>query len=492
MSKTVNSIAIDLGAESGRSILGLFNDSKLTLEEVHRFPNIPVKLLDGLHWDTLRLWNDIQDGISIAVQRSENDITGIGLDTWGVDFGLLDRNGSLISNPFHYRDDRTDNKIESAFQKMSREQIFDLTGIQFMQLNTLYQLLSLVESKSPYLEIAEHFLTMPDLFNYWLTGKMYSEFSISTTTQCYDPRRKQWSEPLLCAMGIPLRIFPEIISPGTNLGNLRPEVISRTGARSATLISPACHDTGSAVAAVPAKGNDFAWISSGTWSIMGINSPEPVINKGSLEYNFTNEGGAKGDFRFSKNIMGLWLVQECRRTWLSSGKEYSYSDLTEMAFNAPDNSAVIDVDDSDFLKPGDMPTRIKEYCQKTHQAIPESDGSVIRVALEGIALKYRWVLDRLEELTDRNFPVIHIIGGGTKNHLLNQWTADATGRHVITGPVEATAIGNILTQMISLGYLSSWDEAQTIVKNSFETNHYEPKNQTKWDESFNRLLEILK
>jgi rhamnulokinase len=492
MAKTVNLIAIDLGAESGRSILGSINESKLSLEEVHRFSNIPVRLPDGLHWDTLRLWNDIQDGISMAIQRSENEVTGLGLDTWGVDFGLLDRTGSLISNPFHYRDDRTDMKIDSAFRRMSKERIFDLTGIQFMQLNTLYQLLSMVEKKSPVLEIAETFLTMPDLFNFWLTGEMFSEFSITTTTQCYDPRRKQWSEPLLNAMGIPLRIFPKIIAPGTNLGNLRTEVIGRTGAKSVTVITPACHDTGSAVAAVPAEGNDFAWISSGTWSIMGINSPEPIINKGSLDFNFTNEGGVKGDFRFSKNIMGLWLVQECRRTWMSAGKDYSYSDLTELADTASSNSSVLDVDDIDFLKPGDMPTRIREYCQKTHQAIPESDGAVIRLALEGIALKYRWVLERLEELTNRSFPVIHIIGGGTKNQLLNQWTADATGRKVITGPVEATAIGNILTQAIALGYLNSWDEAQMVVKNSFETILYEPNNQSNWDESYNKLLELLK
>jgi rhamnulokinase len=484
-------IAVDLGAESGRVITGKLEEGHLSLDEVHRFPNVPVRLPDGLHWDILRLWNDIQEGISAAVHQSPGQFSSLGLDTWGVDFGLFDRQGSLLSNPYHYRDDRTDHQMEIAFQKIAKEKIFDLTGIQFMQLNTLYQLLSMVESKSPLLEIADFFLTMPDIFNYWLTGAKYSEFSISTTTQCYDPRRKNWSYELLNALGIPTHIFPGIVSPGTMLGTLRQQVQEKTGAGPLTVVAPACHDTGSAVAAVPAETNNFAWISSGTWSIMGVNTLEPVINAKSLDYNFTNEGGVGGNFRFSKNIMGLWLVQECRRTWLSSGKNYSYSELTSMAEKAPKIKAVIDVDHGDFLKPGDMPARIMDFCHRTHQQIPDSDAGVVRLALEGIALKYRWVLERLEELTNRKIPIIHIIGGGTRNQLLSQWTADATGRTVVTGPIEATAIGNILSQAISLGKMKNWQEAQYIVRNSFETLVYEPQNTSIWDESYIKLQDLL-
>lgn len=492
MTKALNFTAIDLGAESGRAIIGSFDGSRLSLEEVHRFTNSPVLLPDGLHWDTLRLWYDIQEGISSAIHHSGNQITSIGLDTWGVDFGLLDRTGSLIANPFHYRDDRTDGKLESAFRRMAKEEIFFATGIQFMQLNTLYQLLSMVENNSPVLEIAETILTMPDLFNYWLTGQKNSEFSIATTTQCYDPRRRNWSEPLLHAMGIPIRIFPNIIPPGTILGEFQQKLASRMGANSITVIAPACHDTGSAVAAIPAEEGNYAWISSGTWSIMGVNLPEPIINEKSLEYNFTNEGCVGDTFRFSRNIMGLWLVQECRRTWQSTGKEYSYGDLTEMAAAAPRHFAVIDVDHSDFLKPGDMPSRIRDYCHKTGQKIPESDGSLIRVALEGIALKYRWVLNCLEELTERKFDTIHIIGGGTKNQLLSQFTADATGRNIITGPIEATAIGNILTQAVALGHIKDFTETSHVVRNSFETILFEPKNKSGWNDAYEKFLEIIK
>jgi rhamnulokinase len=489
--KTKQYLALDLGAESGRAILGGFDGQRLSLKEISRFENAPVRLHDGIHWDILRLWKDIQDGISMAIRQTTNPISSIGLDTWGVDFCLLDRQGGLIGNPFHYRDNRTDGILEEAFKRMPKEQIFAYTGIQFMQLNTLFQLLSMVENRSPWLEIANTLLTMPDLFNYWLTGEMASEFSIATTTQCYDPRRENWCEPLLHAMGIPLSIFPKIIPPGTILGKVRREVGEVINNPQLQVVAPACHDTGSAVAAVPATGNNFAWISSGTWSIMGINSPEPIINDQTLADNFTNEGGVNHLFRFSKNITGLWLVQQCRRTWNAAGKDSTYATLTEMAAKSARHFAVIDPDDDDFMKPGDMPARIREFCKRTSQPIPTSEGEIVRLALEGLALKYRWVLEKIEALTKTKIEKIHIIGGGTQNRLLSQFTADVTGRVTITGPIEATAIGNILTQAIAAGDIRSIDEAKQVITNSFEPETFEPEDTSGWDDAYTKLLELL-
>jgi len=463
----------------------------LSLKEVHRFENSPVRLHDGIHWDILRLWKDIQEGIALASRQSSDLITSVGLDTWGVDFGLLDQQGCLIGNPFHYRDNRTDGMLEEAYKRMPREQIFAFTGIQFMQLNTLFQLLSMVENRSPWLGIATTLLTMPDLFNYWLTGEIASEFSIATTTQCYDPHRQNWCEPLLSAMGIPLSIFPKIIPPGTILGKIRREIGEVVKNPELIVVAPACHDTGSAVAAVPASGDNFAWISSGTWSIMGINSPVPIINSQTLADNFTNEGGVNNLFRFSKNITGLWLVQQCRRTWDAAGKDFSYTTLTEMAAQSSRHSAVVDPDHDDFMKPGDMPTRIREYCKRTSQTVPESEGAVIRTALEGLALKYRWVLEKIEALTKTNIEKIHIIGGGTQNRLLSQFTADVTRREVITGPIEATAIGNILTQAIAAGDIQSQDEAKQVIMNSFEPETFTPKDISGWDDAYSKLLGLL-
>ena len=489
-------LAIDLGAESGRAILGALSEGKLALTEIHRFPNVPVRLPDGLHWDVLRLWTDIKDALTLAIRKCGKQPLGIGVDTWGVDFGLLDRCGALIGNPYHYRDNRTDGMIECAFQHISREQIFAFTGIQFMQLNTLYQLLAMVIGDSPALDSAETFLTIPDLFNYWLTGEIACEFSNATTTQCCDPRQRDWSVPLFDALKIPHRIFPRVIMPGTMLGALLPHVADEVGAQ-VTVIAPACHDTGSAVAAVPARNRDFAWISSGTWSIMGAELREPVITPDSLRYNFTNEGGVGGTFRFSKNITGLWLVQECRRAWARAGSELSYDALAQLAARARPFCAVIDVDDADFLKPGDMPARIAAYCERTGQKSPESPGEFVRCALEGIALKYRYVLERLEEMTEVTLVIghrlepIHIVGGGTQNRLLSQFTADATGRSVVTGPIEATAIGNIMVQAIALGHINSLVDARAIIANSFETSTFEPGNRAGWDEAYARLLGLL-
>jgi rhamnulokinase len=374
---------------------------------------------------------------------------------------------------------------------MPREKIFEFTGIQFMSLNTLYQILAMAIHKSPALDIAETFLTIPDLFNYWLTGEIACEFSNATTTQCYDPRQRIWSAPLLDVMDIPRRIFPKIILPGTTLGELLPHVADEVGTQT-TVIAPACHDTGSAVAAVPARDQNFAWISSGTWSIMGAELREPVITSASLKNNFTNEGGVGGTFRFSKNIAGLWLIQECRRQWSREGEELSYDELMRSAAQARSFCAVIDVDDADFLKPGDMPARIRAYCECTGQTPPQSKGEIVRCALEGIALKYRYVLERLEEMIGHNLEPIHMVGGGTQNRLLNQFTADATNRRVVTGPVEATAIGNLMVQAIALGHVGSLAEARTIVAQSFETSTFEPQDRAGWDEAYARLQLLIR
>jgi rhamnulokinase len=483
-------LALDLGAESGRAMIGQFDGQRLQLAEAHRFPNGPVRLPSGLHWDVLRLWSEIKQGIALAVRTHGVELASAGLDTWGVDFGLLDHSGALLGNPYHYRDSRTDGMMDEAFRRVGREEIFERTGIQFMQLNSLYQLLSMVVSQSPLLGVAETFLTMPDLFNYWLTRRQVSEFSIATTTQCYDPHRGDWAVSLLEKLNIPSHIFPELVPPGTVLGELSPQVAEEVGT-SISIVAPACHDTGSAVAAVPADKADFVYISSGTWSLMGAELMEPVIDAQSLAYNFTNEGGVGGTFRFLKNIMGLWLVQESRRTWVGQGESLSYDELTQMAAEAEPLRSIIDPDDGDFLKPGDMPARIRAFCQRTGQPVPESKGAVVRCALESLALKYRWTLERLEEILDCRLEPIHIIGGGTQNRLLNQLAADATGRRVVTGPIEATAIGNVLVQMAALDHIASIAEGRQVVRRSFAVGTYEPAEGDAWEAAYARFLALM-
>jgi len=349
----------------------------------------------------------------------------------------------------------------------------------------------MVKAKSPLLEIAQTFVTIPDLFNYWLSGKVTNEFTNATTTQCLDPTTSQWSQPVLEAMGIPSHLFQPVTAPGTQIGPLLPDVAEETSAADVQVILPACHDTGSALVAVPARNQDFAWVSSGTWSIMGAEVKAPVLTEKALRYNFTNEGGAFGTWRLSKNIMGLWLVQECKSEWQRQGQNYTYAELTQLASEAVPFWAVIDPDDDSFFHPGDMPEKIRAYCARTGQRIPQTKGEVLRVALESLALKYRWVLERLEELTGKEFAPIHIIGGGTQNRLLNQFTADATGRTVITGPVEATAIGNVLMQAIGLGQLNSLAEARESVRNSFDVAEYHPSKRGGWYEAYAKLLKLL-
>jgi len=382
--------------------------------------------------------------------------------------------------------------MEAAFAKVPREEIFARTGIQFMQLNSLYQLVAMVEADSPILGIADRFLNIPDLLNYWLSGRMVSEFSIATTTQCYDPRAGDWAWEMLEKLGIPTAIFGEIVPPGTVLGPLSNDVAEETGLTGVPVVAPATHDTGSAVAAVPMDPENAIYLSSGTWSLMGIEVKEPVINERMLAYNLTNEGGVEGTFRLLKNIMGLWLVQECRRQWQHEGEEYSYSEMVDMAAAAPPFGPLVYPGDVRFLPPGDMPGRIRDFCRETGQRVPETKGEILRTALESLALEYRWVAERLDEVAGRHLETIHIIGGGSKNVLLDQLAADATGRVVITGPVEATALGNVLVQAIALGFLGSVAEGREVIRRSFDLRVFEPRDTGAWDAAYARYLELRK
>lgn len=482
-------LAIDLGAESGRAILGRM-DERLTLDEIHRFPNGPVRVGEHLHWDVLRLWTEIQNGLRIAAGRSDDSLAGIGVDTWGVDFGLLDASDRLIGNPYHYRDARTNGMVEAAGQIVPLEEIYNQTGIQFMQLNTLFQLFAMRHAKDPALQISKTFLTMPDLFNFWLTGSKVNEFTDATTTQCYNPRERRWATELLDALDIPQHIFGQIVPPGTVLEVLRASVADDASCERIPVIAVGSHDTASAVAAVPAEGNDFIYISSGTWSLIGIESHKPIINADSLKYNLTNEGGVCNTIRFLKNIMGMWLLQECRRQWARAGKNYSYDELTNLAARAPALKSFVYVGDNRFLPPGDMVERIQSFCSETNQPVPQTHAEVVRCILESLALEYRWAAEKLRELSAKALPVIHIIGGGSRNRLLNQFTADATGCQVVAGPVEATAVGNILLQAIGLGYLSSLDEGRKLVWRSFDVTSFEARTSPAWDEAYSRYLTL--
>ncbi len=479
-------IAVDLGAESGRVVVGHLDEQGLQLEEVHRFRNGPVRLMGSLYWDVLRLWGEIKLGLSRAAQAYGESLSSIGLDAWGVDYGLLAADDTLLGNPYHYRDARTDGMMEGAFQIIPREEIYARTGIQFMQLNSLFQLLAQVQANSPALRTARTFLHIPDLFHFWLSGRKANEFTIATTSQCYDPQMGDWARDLLETLGIPSAIFGPIVPPGTLLDTLRPAVVQETGCPPIPVITPGSHDTASAVAAVPATGADYIYLSSGTWSLMGVEVPQPIISQRTLEANLTNEGGVNHTFRLLKNIMGLWLVQECRREWSRQGDSLDYEALTRLAADAPPFGPLLDPGDPRFLAPGDMPGRIQAYCQETGQPVPESRGEILRCALESVALEYRRVADTLSHLVGAPLETVHIVGGGSQNRLLNQFTADATGRHASTGPVEATAIGNILVQAMALGHISSLREGRDIVRRSSEMQAYEPRDTGRWNQAYRR------
>lgn len=492
MNETVNFLAVDLGASSGRVLLGRWNGARLELQELHRFTNGPVDVLGHQHWNVLRLWTEIKQGIACYAAQLDSPLAGVGVDTWGVDFGLLDKAGHLLGNPYHYRDSRTDGMMELAFQRIPRHEIFNQTGIQFLQLNTLYQLLSMAETKSPQLSMAETLLMMPDLFHYFLTGQKTAEFTIATTSQMFHGQKRRWATELLDQLGIPTHILQPVVSPGTVLGDMRPELMAEVGLRHRVpVIAPGSHDTASAVAAVPGLDAETAYISSGTWSVMGMEIPKPIVNEQALSLNFTNEGGVANTTRLLTNVMGLWLLQESRRQWQREGHEYTWDDMLKLAEQAEPFRSLIDTDCLDFLNPADMPAAIRAYCRRTGQPEPTGADSVVRCCLESLALKYRWVVNALETLTGRKSNTICIVGGGSQNRLLSQFTADACEREIVTGPVEATALGNVLLQAIATGHLPDVSAGREAIAASFHQRRYEPGPSGPWQEAFARFTKLL-
>jgi rhamnulokinase len=490
MSAVKKLLAFDLGAESGRGVLGLFDGQRLRLEVVHRFANGPVRTLDTLHWDVLHLYTEMTTALRRCAAE-QGGIDALGVDTWGVDFALLGLDGTLLGNPRHYRDPQTETIMEETFRQMPRAEIFRRTGIQFMRFNTLFQLLALRRDRSPLLDVAETLLLMPDLFHYFFTGVKVNEFTDASTSQMVDPASRGWAYGLVRELGLPANLLGSLVPPGTVLGPLRSSLAADTGLQGVPVIAPASHDTASAVAAVPARGESWAYISSGTWSLMGAEIPAPVVNQQAHDFNFTNEGGVGGTTRLLKNIMGLWLVQECRRAWERAGSAYSYEDLTRLAEAAPPFASLVDPDDAGFLLPPNMPAALSEYCRRTEQPAPTEPGAVVRCALESLALRYRWVLERLEELLGRQLEVVHVVGGGSQNELLCQFTADACNRPVLACPVEATAIGNVLVQALGLGLLGSLAEAREVVRRSFEVRTFPPQNPESWQAPYQRFLRLL-
>jgi len=490
MAQTLNFCALDLGAESGRVMLGSFDGNKLALTEAHRFASAPVRLPDGLHTDSLRIWSELKAGMAIA--GNGNLIAGIGVDTWGVDFALLDKQGDLLANPYHYRDSLTDDILDKAFACVPRQEIYRQTGLQFMPINTLYQLYALKLRSSPLFEVADKLLMTPDLINYWLSGRSVNEFTIATTSQCFNTQQNDWAWPLIKTFGLPEHIFGEIVQPGTVLSTLLPYVAEEVGmGNNVPVIAPGCHDTALAIAAVPAQNTDFAYISCGTWSLLGAELLQPCINEQSLAADFTNEGGVANTFRFLKNLTGLWILQECRRYWARCNEDLSYAELTNRAIAEPLLISLINPAAGDFSKPGAMPERIQSFCKRTEQPVPESKGAIIRCILESLALSYRATLEQLEGILGRRLNPVHLIGGGARNRLLCSCAAVAMRRTVVAGPVEAAAIGNVVMQALALGHIASLQEGRELVRRSFEVRVYEPAEHDVWDEAFLRFKRLL-
>ena len=486
-------LAVDMGASSGRHVVGLLDGRQLRLEEIYRFENGPVEADGHLYWDLLALWSHVRQGLRAGAARFGSEIVSVGVDTWGVDFGLL-AGGELVGNPYHYRDSRTNGMMERAFSIVSRKEIFEHTGLQFMQFNTLYQLLAMKLAGSRVLDVADRMLMVPDLFHWLLTGVQCNEMSEASTSQFYNPVCGGWATELLEKFGLPTHILGEIGQPGTNLGPLRTSVACDTGLK-ANVVLPGSHDTASAVMAVPAQSRpgqrpDWCYISLGTWALMGIESPHPVITPKVQELNFTNEGGVGNTIRLLKNITGLWMVQECRRIWNQSGRNWGWEDLNRLSAAAPSLASFINPDASEFLAPDNMPEAICRFCQKTGQKVPADEGAILRCALESLAMKFRQVLSMCEELAGGRINTIHVVGGGTKNRQLCQAAADACGRRVVAGPVEATAIGNIMMQAVAAGDVASIAEAREVIRNSFEVQEYEPRNTAAWDEGYGKFLKI--
>ena len=476
-------LAFDLGAESGRAVLGSVNAGVISIQEVHRFPNEPVEYGGTLHWDAPRLWFEMRRSLSTL---GEVSLGGIGVDAWGVDYALLGERGELLQNPYHYRDKRTDGLMELVFDKVSKQEIYRKTGIQFMQINTLFQLLAAKRDSPDLLKAARTLLTMPDLFHYWLTGKAVCEFTNATTTQMVDPRTRTWARGLMEKLGLPSGLPANIVEPGTVVGTVTEKLGLPSSLKGTSVIVPASHDTGSAVAAVAAR-SGTAFLSSGTWSLLGTELDSPLISAETLRLNFTNEGGVCGTTRFLKNVMGLWMVQCCRQSWASRGQAYDYAQLMNLASQETAFQYLVDPNDESFLHPADMPRVIGDFCARTEQPKPKQPGAFVRAVLESLAFKYRQVILDLERLTREPIRQIRIIGGGSKNRLLNQFTANATGRPVLAGPAEATALGNIGMQLLASGVSTLLAEVRAMIDRSFPTEVFEPRDTDKWERHVTRF-----
>lgn len=486
-------LGIDLGAESGRVMAGLFDGRRVRLEQIHRFPNGAVSLGNSLRWDVLRLWSEIQEGLSKSAAQFGDRIASVGVDTWGVDYVLLAKNGEAVGQPFHYRDSRTQGALQQAFGRVPKREIFAQTGLQFMEFNTLFQLLAFQRTNPDLLAAAERLLLMPDFFHWCLCGSRVIEFTNATTTQCFHAKENRWAFDLLARFGLPGSLFPEVVPPGTPLGKLREGLAARTGLKRIEVIAPATHDTGSAVAAVPTQSSgapNWAYISSGTWSLLGVEVRQAVLSERALELNVTNEGGVDGTYRLLKNIMGLWLVQECKRSFQRRGKSYEYAELTRLASRARPLRSLVNPDDRAFLNPDDMASAIQKWCSDYGEPVPQAEGELVRCALESLAFKYRMVIEWIEELTGTRIEVLYIVGGGCQNESLNQLTADACGRPVVAGPVEATVLGNVLIQARSAGELKSLGDLREVVRVSSALTTYEPRASAAWNDAYPRFIDL--
>ncbi len=484
-------LAFDIGASSGRAMLGTLANDKLELTEVHRFVN-QMQLINGHYfWNIFSLFNELKTGLKKCIREFGIQPESIGIDTWGVDFVHLNKEGLILSLPFAYRDSRTNSSMEDLFQVIPQEEVYARTGIQFMQFNSLFQLFSMVKDQSSLLEITDTILFMPDALNYLFSGIKKSEFSIASTSQMIVPGTCKWNYELIEKAGIPTNILQKIILPGTILGDIQDEVANETGSKPVPVIAVAGHDTGSAIVSVPSTLNNFVYLSSGTWSIMGIESEHPIISEQTHQLNFTNEGGVEGTTRFLKNIMGMWLIQETQRIWADQGITYTWPGMVELASNSQPFKFLINPDDPMFLNPRDMTLAVRDFCYQTAQGTPQNHGELIRCIYDSLALKYRYTLEQIKEISNQPIEVIHIIGGGANNHFLNQLTSDATGLKVVAGPTEATAIGNILIQAKSLGYVDSVKEIRRIIAGSFELVQFIPSDELDWDSAYKRYLEIM-
>ena len=476
-------LAFDLGAESGRAVLGRLCSGVITTEEIHRFANDPVQYAGAIHWDAPRLWLEVRKAIS---RLEDIELAGIGVDAWGVDYALLGERGELLQNPYHYRDQRTDGVMDLVFAKVSKEEIYRETGIQFMSINTVFQLFAAKRHTPELLKAARALLTIPDLFHYWLTGTAVCEFTNATTTQMVNARTRTWARGLIEKLDLPSGLPAKIVEPGTVVGTLSEDVAPRGKLREAPVIAPASHDTGSAVAAIVAR-DGISFLSSGTWSLIGTELDGPLISEETSRLNFTNEGGVCGTTRFLKNVMGLWMLQCCRHSWAAHENIYEYQELMDLAKREPAFGPLVDPDDESFLHPADMPGAIDAFCARTQQPKPLTPGAYARTILESLALKYRQVLDDLARVIQQPIRQIRIIGGGSKNRLLNQFTADATGRRVLAGPAEATALGNIAVQILATGAASSLAEVRAMVDRSFPTETFEPRETDRWERHLTRF-----